>query len=113
MKKVKDKKPFKSIQLRDLSPEDSKVIKDAMKVTNEKRASQALLKAAKQLPGFIIDRAKQSNIIRDLELQVKQLKTALWNQVNHQKNGDDLNKQMTTLLKDMNNEVDKRQTRIG
>jgi len=113
MKKVNDKKPFTNVQLRNLSPEESKIIKDVMKITNESRASQALLKAAKQHPQMIIDRAKDNNRIRDLEQQNVYLKKLLEKHLSHENSGQDLKKEMKEMIIKMDKTIDVRQTRIG
>jgi len=113
MKKVNDNKPFRSVQLRDLTPEDSKVIKEAMKITNEKRASQALLKAAKQLPGFIDGRIKQGKLIDKLSIQNNYLKHTIEKHIDHHEEGVDLQQKMRILITKMNKELDTTHTRIS
>jgi len=44
------KQKFTSVLFRDLSPEESKLIHDTMKLLDESTATKALLKAAKGLP---------------------------------------------------------------
>jgi len=112
MKRVNDKKPFKTIQLRDLSEKDSNVIKEVMKLTNEKRASKALLKAAAKIPVLLKHSEALENTVGNLELQNKKLQGSINRYLEHQTTGSELHKNMRKLIDEINKTIDTRQTTI-
>lgn len=109
---AKKNKHLSNVQIRKMTPEQSDIVKAAMKLTGEKTASQALLAAAAELPRAREANEQLSGVVTDLQAQNRILRDGITEMVDYQDRGSQLQKDMRKLIKEIRETISPMQTRI-